>query len=151
MKPTTSIRRRLIVYLGGGLLGFWLLAVGVFVGGATHEINEMADIQMTQVARTLMHVTRPASATDTETSTGTDTSRGDGISRGSVPDLAELLPGEHLLHEAGDSGFAVWNEQGKLLLADAGGQHIPWQDQQGFTNTGPFWEEGAWRIVRLKD
>lgn len=52
MKKTlhaTSIRRRLLAYLSGGLLALWLATALASAAVALHEINEIADSQISQL------------------------------------------------------------------------------------------------------
>ena len=50
-----SIRRRLLIYLSSGLIVLWLLTAMGSITVALHEINEMADSQMAQLAHTLKY------------------------------------------------------------------------------------------------
>ena len=58
MNPSPSLRRRLFLSLGGSLLMLWLLTAIGSASLALHEINELADSQMAQLARTLLQTTR---------------------------------------------------------------------------------------------
>ena len=60
LHATTSIRRRLLAYLSGGLLALWLATALASAAVALHEINEIADSQMSQLARSLMQVPQAA-------------------------------------------------------------------------------------------
>ena len=129
MKKTlhaTSIRRRLLAYLSGGLLALWLATALASAAVALHEINEIADSQMSQLARSLMQVPQAAA--------------------GSTADLPPAGGAE-----SSNNGFAIWDKHGTLLLADRYGREIPFQTASGFHNNRAAWQGSAWRYLYLHD
>ena len=129
MKKTlhaTSIRRRLLAYLSGGLLALWLATALASAAVALHEINEIADSQMSQLARSLMQVPQAAA--------------------GSTADLPPAGGAE-----SSNNGFAIWDKHGTLLLADRYGREIPFQTASGFYNNRAAWQGNAWRYLYLHD
>lgn len=129
MKKTlhaTSIRRRLLAYLSGGLLALWLATALASAAVALHEINEIADSQMNQLARSLMQVPQAAA--------------------GSTADLPPVGGAE-----SSNNGFAIWDKHGTLLLADRYGREIPFQTASGFHNNRAAWQGSAWRYLYLHD
>ena len=129
MKKTlhaTSIRRRLLTYLSGGLLALWLATALASAAVALHEINEIADSQMSQLARSLMQVPQAAA--------------------GSTADLPPAGGAE-----SSNNGFAIWDKHGTLLLADRYGREIPFQTASGFHNNRAAWQGSAWRYLYLHD
>lgn len=130
-RPPASIRRRLLVYLSGGLLALWLATTVGSAAIALHEINEMADSQMSQLAGSLMQLSRPLPQTEENR-----------VRNG-------LAANE--FHRDSNNGFAIWDAQGRLLIADASGSNIPFQTASGFHNNRPVWQGGAWRYLYLHD
>ena len=130
-RPPASIRRRLLVYLSGGLLALWLATAVGSAAIALHEINEMADSQMSQLAGSLMQLSRPLPQTEENR-----------VRNG-------LAANE--FHRDSNNGFAIWDAQGRLLIADASGSNIPFQTASGFHNNRPVWQGGAWRYLYLHD
>ena len=129
MKKTlhaTSIRRRLLAYLSGGLLALWLATALASAAVALHELNEIADSQMSQLARSLMQVPQAAA--------------------GSTADLPPAGGAE-----SSNNGFAIWDKHGTLLLADRYGREIPFQTASGFHNNRAAWQGSAWRYLYLHD
>ena len=126
LHATTSIRRRLLAYLSGGLLALWLATALASAAVALHEINEIADSQMNQLARSLMQVPQAAA--------------------GSTADLPPVGGAE-----SSNNGFAIWDKHGTLLLADRYGREIPFQTASGFHNNRAAWQGSAWRYLYLHD
>ena len=124
LHASTSIRRRLLAYLSGGLLALWLATALASAAVALHEINEIADSQMSQLARSLMHVSPAGSAADLPPAGGAESS---------------------------NNGFAIWDKHGTLLLADRYGREIPFQTASGFHNNRAAWQGNAWRYLYLHD
>ena len=125
MKKTlhaTSIRRRLLAYLSGGLLALWLATALASAAVALHEINEIADSQMNQLARSLMQVPQAAAG-----------------STANLPPVGGA--------ESSNNGFAIWDKHGTLLLADRYGREIPFQTASGFHNNRAAWQGSAWRYL----
>ena len=126
LHATTSIRRRLLTYLSGGLLALWLATALASAAVALHEITEIADSQMSQLARSLMQVPQAAA--------------------GSTADLPPAGGAE-----SSNNGFAIWDKHGTLLLADRYGREIPFQTASGFHNNRAAWQGSAWRYLYLHD
>ena len=126
LHASTSIRRRLLAYLSGGLLALWLATALASAAVALHEINEIADSQMSQLARSLMQVPQAAA--------------------GSTADLPPVGGAE-----SSNNGFAIWDKHGTLLLADRYGREIPFQTASGFHNNRAAWQGSAWRYLYLHD
>ena len=124
LHASTSIRRRLLAYLSGGLLALWLATALASAAVAMHEINEIADSQMSQLARSLMHVSPAGSAADLPPAGGAESS---------------------------NNGFAIWDKHGTLQLADRYGREIPFQTASGFYNNRAAWQGNAWRYLYLHD
>lgn len=133
MYPATSLRRRLFVYIGGGLLALWLLSVTAGSLSSLHEINEAADSQMAQLAQTLMQVSHDNDAVR------------------NIVDIETLLGSDHGDAKSNNHGFAVWDKDGTRLIADRHGKDIPFQTASGFSNSGPVWQSGSWRYLYLHD
>ncbi|MDF7676738.1 ATP-binding protein [Neisseriaceae bacterium ESL0693] len=131
MKPTTSISRRLICYLGISLPALWLLTALFSAITVFHEINEAGDTQMSQLARSLLQVPidqeAPAQVTE-----------------------LHLSKQQRGLIDADEMGFIVWNTQGKMQLSDNIGQQLPYKNQyEGFINYGDWWQKHAWRAFYM--
>ncbi|WP_373795613.1 ATP-binding protein [Neisseria dentiae] len=133
MYPATSLRRRLFVYISGGLLALWLVSVTAGSLSSLHEINEAADSQMAQLAQTLMQV-----------------SHDNDVAR-NIVDIETLLDSDHGDAKSNNHGFAVWDKDGTRLIADRHGKDIPFQTASGFSNSGPVWQSGSWRYLYLHD
>lgn len=133
MYPATSLRRRLFVYISGGLLALWLVSVTAGSLSSLHEINEAADSQMAQLAQTLMQV-----------------SHDNDVAR-NIVDIETLLGSDHGDAKSNNHGFAVWDKDGTRLIADRHGKDIPFQTASGFSNSGPVWQSGSWRYLYLHD
>ena len=124
MTPATqkaySIQRQLLNSLLIGLPIIWLSITLISVWRLSHEINEINDTQNTQLARYLigisqdvkLHLANPANA----------------------PKILNLENGL-LSGDLGDAeedymGFAIWDQNGKLLMADKDGQHFTFLPKQ---------------------
>ena len=132
LPPETSIRKRLILYIGSGLLLAWFAANAVSLAMALHELNESADSQMSDLAQSLPYI---------------------------EPEKAVLLPKVKKSLGKGHTGFAedkqngisVWNADGRLLLSDKRGKEIPFRKISGFTNIGKPWQEKSLRVIYYHD
>ncbi len=131
LSPTDSIKKRLSLYLGGGLLGLWLLTALANIAATTHEINEMADSQMAKFASSLQYVAQYHQGQLLQT------------------DLDALLPHNKGSAKDEHSRFAVWDAKGKLLMTDDHGIHIPFERISGFDNEGSLLQGDSWRYVYL--
>ncbi len=130
MTSSTSIRRRLLAYLGVGLLILFLLTAIVSSIAVLNKLNETGDTQMTQLARQLimLPVTELQDA---------------GSSRIKIPKNRRGFTDED------DMGYAIW-QQGQLVSANKAGQSIPYQPgYQGFDNVGPWWDDDMLRVLYL--
>ena len=132
LPPETSIRKRLILYIGSGLLLAWFAANAVSLAMALHELNESADSQMSDLAQSLPYI---------------------------EPEKAVLLPKVKKSLGKGHTGFAedkqngisVWNADGRLLLSDKRGKEIPFRKISGFTDIGKPWQEKSLRVIYYHD
>lgn len=132
LPPETSIRKRLILYIGSGLLVAWFAANAVSLAMALHELNESADSQMSDLAQSLPYI---------------------------EPEKAVLLPKVKKSLGKGHTGFAedkqngisVWNADGRLLLSDKRGKEIPFRKISGFTDIGKPWQEKSLRVIYYHD
>ena len=107
-------------------MALWLATALASAAVALHEINEIADSQMSQLARSLMQVPQAAA--------------------GSTADLPPAGGAE-----SSNNGFAIWDKHGTLLLADRYGREIPFQTASGFHNNRAAWQGSAWRYLYLHD
>ena len=132
LPPESSIRKRLILYIGSGLLLAWFAANAVSLAMALHELNESADSQMSDLAQSLPYI---------------------------EPEKAVLLPKVKKSLGKGHTGFAedkqngisVWNADGRLLLSDKRGKEIPFRKISGFTDIGKPWQEKSLRVIYYHD
>ena len=132
LPPETSIRKRLILYIGSGLLLAWFAANAVSLAMALHELNESADSQMSDLAQSLPYI---------------------------EPEKAVLLPKVKKSLGKGHTGFAedkqngisVWNADGRLLLSDKRGKELPFRKISGFTDIGKPWQEKSLRVIYYHD
>jgi len=95
-QPSTrwfSLRRRLLVWLLGGVTGGWLAALAFTYFDAHHEIDELFDAQMVQMAQTLLAL---ASEYDND------------------DDIARLEETGHKYQKK--LAFQLWDDEGRLLL-----------------------------------
>ncbi|MFW1531404.1 histidine kinase, partial [Vibrio parahaemolyticus] len=125
-----SIQQRLLTSLLIGLPLLWVLTSSFIAWKLWHEINEMNDTQITQVARYLIGVA-PKEEDDK------DHHRQRDDNKKHTPKIYALkskqLSGD--LGEAEDDymGFAIWDKKGRLLMADENGQSFAFlPDQHGF-------------------
>ena len=151
MTPATqkaySIQRQLLNSLLIGLPIIWLSITLISVWRLSHEINEINDTQITQLARYLigisqdvkLHLTKPANE----------------------PKILNLENGL-LSGDLGDAeedymGFAIWDQNGKLLMADKDGQHFTFLPKQhGFLENNSAYQElnpfsHSWRLFYAHD
>ena len=134
---TYSIRQNLLRSLGKVLPVMWLLITVLSIPPVLHEINEAGDTAMVQLARNLLSV---------ETDDDDD-------------DIEILLNNKQMIHEGNKgnvsnsfSGFAIWNESGRLLLSDSVGARISFEPEaSGFVNHDVWWHRDAWRTLYLQD
>ena len=150
-----SIQQRLLTSLLIGLPLLWVLTSSFIAWKLWHEINEMNDTQITQVARYLIGVA-PKEEDDK------DHHRQRDDNKKHTPKIYALkskqLSGD--LGEAEDDymGFAIWDKKGRLLMADENGQSFAFlPDQRGFLEEqdsayqrlNPF--SKRWRLFYVHD
>lgn len=149
-----SIQQRLLTSLLIGLPLLWILISSFIAWRFWHEINEMNDTQITQVARYLIGVAPKDDDRDSYEPEDNKKNR---------PAKIYYLKSEHLLGELGNAkddymGFAIWDKDGRLLMADENGQSFAFlPDQQGFLEThdsayqrlNPF--SKRWRLFYIHD
>lgn len=125
MNQPPSIIRRLNYNLATALILLW---VTTFIGSTAislHEINEIADSQMQQIAFTLQN-------TFTQASTNY------------LSNTPKSFQG------SSNTGFAIWNNQGQLLASDDYGRNLPAPPQaNGFHNSGSILSSGSARYFYL--
>lgn len=155
-----SIQQRLLTSLLIGLPLLWLLTSSFIAWQLWHEINEMNDTQITQVARYLIGVAAEDDIED-EIKSKVKNRIEDGIEDESDDDndksdhdrdyeqdenqnetqrTAKIynLKSKQLSGDLGDAeddymGFAIWDKSGSLLMADENGQSFAFlPDQRGF-------------------
>lgn len=151
-EPMKSIQQRLLTSLLIGLPLLWLLTSSFIAWRFWHEINEMNDTQITQVARYLIGVA-PKENDDHDQIDNKKKHK---------PKIYALkskqLSGD--LGEAEDDymGFAIWDSKGRLLMADENGQSFAFlPDQHGFLEEydsdyrrlNPF--SKRWRLFYVHD
>jgi len=116
-----SLRRRLLVWLLGGLTCGWLAALVFTYFDAHHEIDELFDAQMVQVARTMLALAGEYDDDD---------------------DIARLEEGGHKYQE--HFVFQLWDDRGRLLLRSPQAPARPLAEVDGFSESGGP-GRGRWR------
>ncbi len=127
MSQIKSIRRQLWWHLSGGLAILWLVAMLVGAWLVWEELDEGQDSHMAQLANALIWTTQK-NHTQQE-----------------IVQLEQSLGEQHGDIDDEDYGFAIWDNNKQLLLADEYGKHIPFQQQSGFSTQGDWW------VVYLQD
>ena len=152
-----SIQQRLLISLLIGLPLLWVLTSSFIAWRLWHEINEMNDTQITQVARYLIGVT-PKEDKDSHQK-DEDGKKSKNKHTAKIYKLdSKQLSGD--LGEAEDDymGFAIWDKKGRLLMADENGQSFAFlPDQRGFLEEqdsayqrlNPF--SKRWRLFYVHD
>ena len=152
-----SIQQRLLTSLLIGLPLLWVLTSSFIAWRLWHEINEMNDTQITQVARYLIGIT-PKENKDKDNHEQ-DESKNNKKHTAKIYNLdSKQLSGD--LGEAEDDymGFAIWDKKGRLLMADENGQSFAFlPDQRGFLEEqdsayqrlNPF--SKRWRLFYVHD
>ncbi len=137
MSTAYSLRWRLLRQLLLVLPVLWLLTSIGTAFALFHEMAEVNDTQMNQLARHLLSV----SLEEIETAR--------------LPENESDLPSRQLKQDAGhvdqdDMGFAIWDEHGRLILSDEKGSQFAWRnDMDGFYNQGGQFDHKAWRMLTL--
>jgi two-component system sensor histidine kinase QseC len=130
MTATSSIRRRLLTYLGIGLILLFIVTGIVSGVSVLHNLNETGDTQMTQLARQLS--TLPAAE----------------LQRNSAPKI-NVPKSRRGFADDDDMGYAIW-QHGTLVYANKPGRAITYQrDHQGFDNIGAWWDDNILRVYYL--
>ena len=152
-----SIQQRLLTSLLIGLPLLWVLTSSFIAWRLWHEINEMNDTQITQVARYLIGIA-PKEAHDKDHDEQ-DESKHNKKHAAKIYNLkSKQLSGD--LGEAEDDymGFAIWDKKGRLLMADENGESFAFlPDQHGFLEEqdsayqrlNPF--SKRWRLFYVHD
>ncbi|WP_352339164.1 ATP-binding protein [Psychrobacter sp. 16-MNA-CIBAN-0192] len=152
-----SIQQRLLTSLLIGLPLLWVLTSSFIAWRLWHEINEMNDTQITQVARYLIGVAPK------EDDNKNDYEKYDNKSKKKRPAKIYNLKSEQLSGDLGKAkddymGFAIWDKNGQLLMADANGQSFAFlSDKHGFVEAqdsayqrlNPF--SKRWRLFYVHD
>lgn len=120
-----SIKRRLLTYLLIGFPILWLAIISTINYKLWHELNELNDSQMVQLSGYLSAIEPPNAPTILPT------------------DMGEL--------ENDYLGFAIWDKNGRLLLADDNGKDFDFvATPKGFLDKGanPFRDD--WRVFYVQ-
>ena len=163
-----SIQQRLLISLLIGLPALWILTSSFIAWRLWHEVNEMNDTQITQVARYLIGVA-PREEDDEENKNRNKHNNRDKHEHEHTKDKKERpakiydLKRDHLSGDLGNAkddymGFAIWDKDGHLLMADENGQSFAFlSDQHGFVEVhdsayqrlNPF--SKRWRLFYVHD
>ena len=146
-----SIQQRLFISLLIGLPLLWLVTSSFIAWRLWHEINEMNDTQITQVVRYLMGISADDSdlkevdskdgipkTGDSENSDQEDDDDDHHKQKSEQAAKIYNLKSKELSGDLGDAeddymGFAIWDKEGRLLMADENGQSFSFlPDQRGF-------------------
>jgi len=146
-----SIQQRLFISLLIGLPLLWLVTSSFIAWRLWHEINEMNDTQITQVVRYLMGISADDSdlkevdskdgspkTVDSENSDQEDDDDNHHNQKSEHAAKIYNLKSKELSGDLGDAeddymGFAIWDKEGRLLMADENGQSFSFlPDQRGF-------------------
>lgn len=106
-----SLRRRLLVWLLAGMSAGWLLIIGITYRDAHHEVDELLDAQLVQVAQTLLAM---ASEYDDD------------------DDITELEAGGHKYQKK--FIFQIWDDEGRLVLRSRDATETPLASRDGFSD-----------------
>lgn len=139
---SVSIQRQLLKSLLIGLPIVWLVVTSVSVWRLSHEINEINDTQITQLARYLIAISQDVNL-----------QRANAVSPPKILDLNHgLLSGDLGDAEEDYMGFAIWDQHGQLLIADEDGQQFTFlPTQHGFLEGASEYQElnpfsHSWRL-----
>lgn len=122
-----SLRRRLLAWLLGGLTCGWLAALVFTYFDAHHEIDELFDAQMVQVARTMLALADDYDDDD------------------DIPRLEE--DGRKYQEKF---IFQLWDEKGRLLLRSPRAPARPLAEVDGFSESGGLGKD-RWRYYSQWD
>jgi two-component system sensor histidine kinase QseC len=123
-----SLRRRLLILLLGGVTAGWLATLTLSYVDAHHEIDEIFDAQMMQMAQTLL-----ALASEMENESDDD-------------DIARLEADGHKYQK--QFVFQLWDAEGRLLLRSQRVQTTPLTEVDGFSVST---DGGRWRFYSQWD
>jgi two-component system sensor histidine kinase QseC len=126
-----SLQRRLTLYLLVCAPVVWLLAMLFSVNRAQHDVNELFDTELIRLARQVQVVLHSGKPEADKAVVGSD--------RGGSTGEADLS----------DMAIAVWDAQGRLILADREGGELPRRpDAAGFLQERLKGE--VWRVYYLQ-
>lgn len=126
-----SLQRRLLLYLLACAPLVWLLAVGVSIHRARHEVNELYDTELIRLTRQ-MQVLLPLGESDA-----------------APPVLPPRGHGDVGAAHIDDFSLAVWDAQGHMLLSDMVGATLPrHHNGPGFVNM--VLDGVPWRVYYLQ-
>lgn len=131
-----SLQRRLVLYLLMCAPLVWAVALTVSVNRARHEVNELFDTELIRLARQVQVTLRDSSATGEDAAAA-------------LP--APPRPGSQAAGESDvrDLAVAVWDGQGRLMLADREGADLPrLPDRAGFVDEEI--DGQSWRVYYLQ-
>jgi two-component system sensor histidine kinase QseC len=123
-----SLRQRLLILLLGGVTVGWLATLTLSYHDAHHEIDELFDAQMVQMAQTLL-----ALASEMENETDDE-------------DVARLEADGHKYQK--NFVFQLWDNEGRLLLRSQSAQTTPLTATDGFSVSAG---DGRWRFYSQWD
>lgn len=179
MPKQTSIQSRLLTSLLVGLPLLWLITTASISYRLWHEINEIHDTQLVQLSRYLSSISTPTA--NLSLSPPPDVQRdNDNEPMGNKDNEEEkeqdddheapviYQVGRHRFAEdVGNAqdhylGFAIWDSQGKLLMADENGEDFVFLPQQhgflenpsqGFSRFNPFADSdnAGWRLFYVHE
>ena len=122
-----SLRRRLLLWILGGLTSGWLVSLAFTYADAHHEIDELFDAQMVQVAQTMLGLAAEYDDDD---------------------DIAVLQESGHPYREK--FVFQLWDARGRLLLRSPQAPTQPLTGKDGFSETGGLGKD-RWRYYSQWD
>nr|WP_315044287.1 ATP-binding protein [uncultured Moraxella sp.] len=160
MKNNTSIQSKLLKSLLIGLPLLWLVSTATINIKLWHELNGINDTQIVQLTRYLLSTSAdknnypPIVKSDVKSDHHDD----EDDDKPTIYQVDELLSDD--FGEADDDyiGFAIWDNTGKLLMADENGQNFVFlPNQHGFLDDdnakrqylNPFSQD--WRLLYIQD
>lgn len=129
LSKNDSIKGQLLRHLVIGLPVIWLFAIGFVAVPIFHETNKQNDIEMEQMADLLTNFPTITTGGNTPTST---------------------IAADLIHDKDGDTGFAIWDNNGQLLTATKLGEQFPAPTAEGFIDSHPWWQSRAIRILYLQ-
>ena len=125
MKNNTSIQSKLLKSLLIGLPLLWLVSIATINIKLWHELNEINDTQIVQLTRYLLSTSADKSNYSPIVKSDVKSDHHDeDDDKPTIYQVDELLSDD--FGEADDDyiGFAIWDNTGKLLMADENGQNF---------------------------